>query len=70
MSLLEKTIETAKANDQHYEVPTGFYDLVLGPYKKYSCGLWRKDTRTLANAEVNMVKAANNVRSRLLVTQS
>lgn len=25
------------ANEQHYEVPTVFYDMVLGPKKKYSC---------------------------------
>ena len=33
-------IETDKANDQHYEVPAKFYDLCLGPCKKYSSGLW------------------------------
>ena len=33
-------IETDKANDQHYEVPAKFYDLSLGPCKKYSSGLW------------------------------
>jgi cyclopropane-fatty-acyl-phospholipid synthase len=31
-------IETAAANEQHYEVPTGFYERVLGPHLKYSCG--------------------------------
>eukprot|EP00804_Cyclotella_cryptica_P006256 CCRYP_010114-RC/>CCRYP_010114-RC protein AED:0.28 eAED:0.28 QI:111/1/1/1/1/1/2/563/441 len=33
-------IDTDKANEQHYEVPAKFYDLCLGPNKKYSCGLW------------------------------
>ncbi|KAL7448763.1 hypothetical protein ACHAWC_000906 [Mediolabrus comicus] len=33
-------IETDLANDQHYEVPARFYDLCLGPNKKYSSGLW------------------------------
>lgn len=33
-------IETDSANEQHYEVPAKFYDLCLGPHKKYSCGLW------------------------------
>jgi len=33
-------INTDEANDQHYEVPAKFYDLSLGPHKKYSCGLW------------------------------
>jgi cyclopropane-fatty-acyl-phospholipid synthase len=31
-------IETAAANEQHYEVPTEFYTHVLGPHLKYSCG--------------------------------
>jgi len=30
-------LATEKANEQHYEVPAEFYDLVLGPHKKYSC---------------------------------
>ena len=29
-------IETAAANEQHYEVPTEFYQRVLGPHLKYS----------------------------------
>ena len=31
-------IETAAANEQHYEVPTEFYTHVLGPHLKYSSG--------------------------------
>jgi cyclopropane-fatty-acyl-phospholipid synthase len=31
-------IETAAANEQHYEVPTEFYARVLGRHLKYSCG--------------------------------
>ncbi|HYJ42808.1 MAG TPA: class I SAM-dependent methyltransferase [Steroidobacteraceae bacterium] len=31
-------IETAAANEQHYEVPTEFYERVLGPHLKYSSG--------------------------------
>lgn len=30
-------IATDAANQQHYEIPASFYDLVLGPHKKYSC---------------------------------
>jgi len=30
-------IETAKANEQHYEVPAAFFQSVLGPHLKYSC---------------------------------
>ena len=31
-------IETAAANEQHYEVPTEFYTRVLGKHLKYSSG--------------------------------
>lgn len=31
---------TAAANEQHYEVPAGFYAHVMGAYRKYSCGIW------------------------------
>ncbi|HVM56507.1 MAG TPA: hypothetical protein VMT74_03515, partial [Gaiellaceae bacterium] len=27
----------AKPNEQHYEVPPEFFELVLGPHMKYSC---------------------------------
>jgi len=33
-------IETAKANEQHYELPSEFFDLVLGPNRKYSCAYY------------------------------
>ena len=33
-------IETRAANEQHYEVPTRFFQWVLGPRLKYSCALW------------------------------
>ena len=36
---------TAEANEQHYEVPSEFYEFVMGKYKKYSCGLWPEDGR-------------------------
>jgi len=38
------------ANAQHYEVPAGFFALVLGQHRKYSACLWR-DARTLDEAE-------------------
>lgn len=40
-----------KANEQHYEVPAAFYDLVLGPQQKYSCAYWSKGCEDLATAE-------------------
>jgi cyclopropane-fatty-acyl-phospholipid synthase len=33
-------IETDAANQQHYEVPSSFYQYALGPRLKYSCALW------------------------------
>src|SRR6185295_279396 len=33
-------IETAAANEQHYEVPTEFYTRVLGKHLKYSSGYY------------------------------
>lgn len=41
-----------KANEQHYEVPAEFFDIVLGPKGKYSCGLWSKGVENLEEAEV------------------
>lgn len=42
---------TDAANAQHYEVPAAFFDLVLGPRRKYSSGLYDAGVRTLAEAE-------------------
>lgn len=48
-------IETAAANAQHYEVPAQFYDLCLGPYKKYSSGYWPTATTTFPESELAML---------------
>ena len=42
-----------KANEQHYEVPAQFYNLVLGEFNKYSCCFWDEDTHSLSKAEQN-----------------
>ena len=39
------------ANEQHYEVPAEFFDLVLGAQRKYSCCYWPAGTETLDEAE-------------------
>jgi cyclopropane-fatty-acyl-phospholipid synthase len=39
------------ANEQHYEVPAAFYELVLGPRRKYSCCYFRTPDASLAAAE-------------------
>lgn len=49
-------IKTNTANKQHYELPTEFFELVLGPNLKYSSGLWRSGQDTLAASEVNMLE--------------
>ena len=43
---------TQDANKQHYEVPAAFYDTVMGPHKKYSCGYWPRPNMTLEESEV------------------
>jgi cyclopropane-fatty-acyl-phospholipid synthase len=49
-------IETDVANEQHYEVPAKFYDLCLGPRKKYSSGLWPSPSTTFEESEVAMLE--------------
>jgi len=49
-------IETDAANEQHYEVPAKFYDLCLGPRKKYSSGLWPTKKTTFEESEVKMLE--------------
>ena len=44
------------ANDQHYEVPPGFFQRVLGPHLKYSSGLWGAGTTSLEEAERAMLE--------------
>ena len=44
-------VATEDANNQHYQVPSGFFELVLGPALKYSCCYWPDEDRTLAEAE-------------------
>jgi cyclopropane-fatty-acyl-phospholipid synthase len=48
-------IETDSANRQHYEVPARFFEAVLGPRLKYSCGLWPDGAATLEAAEEAML---------------
>ncbi len=48
-------IAVAAANEQHYEVPAPFFELVLGPRLKYSCCHWDDRTSDLAAAEEAML---------------
>jgi cyclopropane-fatty-acyl-phospholipid synthase len=49
-------INTEAANAQHYEVPTAFYQLCLGPHLKYSSALWPEGVTTLEAAEEAMLR--------------
>jgi cyclopropane-fatty-acyl-phospholipid synthase len=46
----------AAANEQHYELPARFFELILGPRLKYSGCLWADGTDTLAQAEEAMLE--------------
>ncbi|WVR08975.1 hypothetical protein IAU60_006034 [Kwoniella sp. DSM 27419] len=48
---------TAEANEQHYEVPTSFHALCMGPRMKYSSCIWPKGVKTLAEAEDAMLSS-------------
>ena len=48
-------IETAAANEQHYEVPAAFFEAVLGPHLKYSSCYWPAGVETLEDAETAML---------------
>jgi cyclopropane-fatty-acyl-phospholipid synthase len=48
--------ETDAANEQHYEVPSAFFHLHLGPRLKYSCAWYETGTETLAQAEEAMFR--------------
>ncbi|MCB0343842.1 MAG: class I SAM-dependent methyltransferase, partial [Bdellovibrionales bacterium] len=44
-------VEQDAANSQHYELPAEFFDIVLGPNRKYSGCLWEDDVSDLRQAE-------------------
>ncbi len=45
-----------KANKQHYEVPSAFFELVLGKQLKYSSGFWPHKINSLDKSENAMLK--------------
>ncbi len=49
-------VNTSEANDQHYEVPTEFFQRVLGKHLKYSCGYWAEKNLALDNSEEAMLQ--------------
>ncbi len=51
----ELALATQAANEQHYEVPTAFFRLVLGDHLKYSACLFEHANSTLDEAEAAML---------------
>jgi cyclopropane-fatty-acyl-phospholipid synthase len=49
-------INTTEANEQHYEVPVGFFSLVMGKYMKYSSGYWKKGVSDIDTSEKDMLE--------------
>lgn len=50
---IAEKVETA--NEQHYELPSEFFELFLGPRRKYSSGYWPEATTTLEESEEEML---------------
>ena len=48
-------LATEAANAQHYEVPSEFFELVLGSRMKYSCAYWPPAVKRLDEAETAML---------------
>jgi cyclopropane-fatty-acyl-phospholipid synthase len=62
MSVIEElrnspiAIKTKEANEQHYEVPTEFYQKVLGKNLKYSSGYWKNNNVSFDQSEDDMLE--------------
>ncbi len=48
-------VNTKEANAQHYEMPTEFFQMVMGKHMKYSCGLWNEGVKDLDTSEEDML---------------
>ncbi|MBT6726208.1 MAG: class I SAM-dependent methyltransferase [Deltaproteobacteria bacterium] len=48
-------LHTQEANEQHYELPPRFFELVLGPHLKYSCCHFPEGVTGLEYAEASML---------------
>ena len=55
LSAAPVAVDTDQANEQHYEVPTALFELLLGPRLKYSSAWWPPGVTTLAQAEEAML---------------
>ena len=54
-------INTADANQQHYELPNVFFEHVLGARLKYSSGYYRRLGESLDEAEENMEMPSEHI---------
>ncbi len=48
-------IATDEANEQHYELPTAFFQKCLGPHMKYSSGYWDAGVTDIETSESRML---------------
>ena len=57
-SLAENSLatDTKAANEQHYEIPTQYFQTVLGSHLKYSSGLWDGANSNLESSEALMLE--------------
>ena len=49
-------VDTRAANEQHYEIPTAYFQTVLGKHLKYSSGLWSIGSESLDESEAAMLE--------------
>ncbi len=49
-------VNTADANEQHYEIPADFFQLVLGKHLKYSSGYWKEGVTSIGVSEKDMLE--------------
>jgi cyclopropane-fatty-acyl-phospholipid synthase len=49
-------VNTVDANEQHYEVPTKFYQYCLGKHLKYSSGYWKDGVTDIDTSEKDMLE--------------
>ena len=61
-------VNTGDANEQHYEVPAKFYELVLGKYAKYSSALYPEGTT--ANQASDLLDEAGDAMLALYAQRS
>ena len=53
-------VNAVDANEQHYELPTAFFRLMLGPRLKYSACHWSSANQSLAEAEEEMLRLTSD----------